>query len=41
MPRLMPLLAAEHKPALIVLGMGMPRQEEVAAGLRSVLDYPA
>lgn len=33
-------LAAEHKPALIVLGMGMPRQEEVAAGLRAVLDYP-
>lgn len=33
-------LAAEHQPALIVLGMGMPRQEEVAAGLRTVLDYP-
>jgi N-acetylglucosaminyldiphosphoundecaprenol N-acetyl-beta-D-mannosaminyltransferase len=33
-------LAAEHKPALIVLGMGMPRQEEVAAGLRAVLGYP-
>ncbi|MCZ8257664.1 MAG: WecB/TagA/CpsF family glycosyltransferase [Polaromonas sp.] len=33
-------LAAGHKPALIVLGMGMPRQEEVAAGLRAVLDYP-
>jgi N-acetylglucosaminyldiphosphoundecaprenol N-acetyl-beta-D-mannosaminyltransferase len=33
-------LAVEHKPALIVLGMGMPRQEEVAAGLRAVLDYP-
>jgi N-acetylglucosaminyldiphosphoundecaprenol N-acetyl-beta-D-mannosaminyltransferase len=33
-------LAAEHTPALIVLGMGMPRQEEVAAGLRAVLDYP-
>ncbi len=32
--------AAEHKPALIVLGMGMPRQEEVAAGLRAVLGYP-
>jgi exopolysaccharide biosynthesis WecB/TagA/CpsF family protein len=34
------LLAAEHRPALIVLGMGMPRQEEVAAGLRDVLDHP-
>ena len=33
-------LAAEHKPALIVLGMGMPRQEEVAAGLRAVLGHP-
>jgi N-acetylglucosaminyldiphosphoundecaprenol N-acetyl-beta-D-mannosaminyltransferase len=34
------LLAMAHRPALIVLGMGMPRQEEVAAGLRGVLDYP-
>lgn len=33
-------LAAEHRPALIVLGMGMPRQEEVAAQLRGVLGYP-
>lgn len=34
------LLAATHRPALIVLGMGMPRQEEVAAQLRQVLDFP-
>jgi N-acetylglucosaminyldiphosphoundecaprenol N-acetyl-beta-D-mannosaminyltransferase len=33
-------LAAEHRPALVVLGMGMPRQEAVAAQLRGVLDYP-
>ena len=33
-------LAVEHRPALIVLGMGMPRQEEVAAVLRAALDYP-
>lgn len=33
-------LAAEHKPALIVLGMGMPRQEEVATVLRAALGYP-
>jgi N-acetylglucosaminyldiphosphoundecaprenol N-acetyl-beta-D-mannosaminyltransferase len=33
-------LAATHRPALIVLGMGMPRQEEVAAALRSVLTFP-
>jgi N-acetylglucosaminyldiphosphoundecaprenol N-acetyl-beta-D-mannosaminyltransferase len=33
-------LAAEHKPALIVLGMGMPRQEEVATALRAALGYP-
>jgi exopolysaccharide biosynthesis WecB/TagA/CpsF family protein len=33
-------LAAEHQPALIVLGMGMPRQEEVAAQLREVLSHP-
>jgi len=32
--------AVEERPALIVLGMGMPRQEEVAAILRSALDYP-
>lgn len=34
------LLAAESCPALIVLGMGMPRQEEVAIALRSTLSYP-
>lgn len=34
------MLAAEHRPALIVLGMGMPRQEEVAAQLRAVLGFP-
>jgi N-acetylglucosaminyldiphosphoundecaprenol N-acetyl-beta-D-mannosaminyltransferase len=33
-------LAAEHRPALIVLGMGMPRQEEVAMVLRAALGYP-
>jgi len=33
-------LAAEHRPALIVLGMGMPRQEEVAGVLRAALGYP-
>jgi N-acetylglucosaminyldiphosphoundecaprenol N-acetyl-beta-D-mannosaminyltransferase len=33
-------LAAEHRPALIVLGMGMPRQEEVAVVLRAALGYP-
>ncbi|MDQ3061025.1 MAG: WecB/TagA/CpsF family glycosyltransferase [Pseudomonadota bacterium] len=33
-------LAKEHRPALIVLGMGMPRQEEVATALRSALDHP-
>lgn len=33
-------LAAKHKPALIVLGMGMPRQEEVAVALRSALPFP-
>jgi len=34
------LLATAHRPALIVLGMGMPRQEEIAAQLRAVLDFP-
>lgn len=34
------LLAVQHQPALIVLGMGMPRQEEVAARLRALLDFP-
>lgn len=33
-------LAARHKPTLIVLGMGMPKQEEVAVLLRSALGYP-
>lgn len=33
-------LAAKHQPALIVLGMGMPRQEQVAAALRSQLSFP-
>ena len=33
-------LAVERHPALIVLGMGMPRQEAVALALRSSLDFP-
>jgi len=33
-------LAATHKPSLIVLGMGMPRQEEVARMLRAAVGYP-
>ncbi|AMO24141.1 WecB/TagA/CpsF family glycosyltransferase [Ramlibacter solisilvae] len=33
-------LAASHRPSLIVLGMGMPRQEEVAHMLRAALGYP-
>ena len=33
-------LAAAHRPSLIVLGMGMPRQEEVAKALRAALDFP-
>ena len=33
-------LAAKHKPELIVLGMGMPRQEEVAGMLRAAVGYP-
>jgi N-acetylglucosaminyldiphosphoundecaprenol N-acetyl-beta-D-mannosaminyltransferase len=33
-------LAATHKPDLIVLGMGMPRQEEVACVLRAAVGYP-
>ena len=33
-------LAAEHRPSLIVLGMGMPRQEEVARALRGSLAFP-
>lgn len=33
-------LAAKHKPELIVLGMGMPKQEEVACTLRAAVGYP-
>jgi N-acetylglucosaminyldiphosphoundecaprenol N-acetyl-beta-D-mannosaminyltransferase len=33
-------LAAARRPALIVLGMGMPRQEEVAMVLRAALGFP-
>jgi N-acetylglucosaminyldiphosphoundecaprenol N-acetyl-beta-D-mannosaminyltransferase len=33
-------LAAQHRPPLIVLGMGMPRQEKVAMVLRAALGYP-
>lgn len=33
-------LATAQRPALIVLGMGMPRQEEVATSLRSALTFP-
>jgi exopolysaccharide biosynthesis WecB/TagA/CpsF family protein len=33
-------LAAAHRPELIVLGMGMPKQEEVANMLRAAVGYP-
>ncbi|HSV46890.1 MAG TPA: WecB/TagA/CpsF family glycosyltransferase [Ramlibacter sp.] len=33
-------LAAAHKPSLVVLGMGMPRQETVALMLRAAVGYP-
>ena len=33
-------LAAQHRPDLIVLGMGMPKQEEVACMLRAAVGYP-
>ena len=33
-------LASQHRPALIVLGMGMPRQEAVAVALRNALGSP-
>jgi len=33
-------ISTAHRPALIVLGMGMPRQEEVAAALRRSLTHP-
>lgn len=32
-------IAAQHKPRVIVLGMGMPRQEEVAVALRAALNF--
>ena len=33
-------LAISHRPELIVLGMGMPKQEAVAVALRSKLGFP-
>jgi N-acetylglucosaminyldiphosphoundecaprenol N-acetyl-beta-D-mannosaminyltransferase len=33
-------MAATYRPQLIVLGMGMPRQEEVARTLRAAVGYP-
>jgi len=33
-------LAAIHRPSLIVLGMGMPRQEQVAGVLRAAIGFP-
>ena len=33
-------IAARHRPRVIVLGMGMPRQEEVAMALRAALGSP-
>jgi exopolysaccharide biosynthesis WecB/TagA/CpsF family protein len=33
-------LAARHRPRLIVLGMGMPKQEQVAIALRAALGFP-
>jgi N-acetylglucosaminyldiphosphoundecaprenol N-acetyl-beta-D-mannosaminyltransferase len=33
-------LAAAHRPSVIVLGMGMPRQEEVAVALRAAIRFP-
>jgi exopolysaccharide biosynthesis WecB/TagA/CpsF family protein len=33
-------LAAAHRPAVIVLGIGMPMQEEVAVALRAAIGYP-
>ncbi|MDB5870407.1 MAG: glycosyl transferase, WecB/TagA/CpsF family [Polaromonas sp.] len=33
-------LANAHRPELIVLGMGMPRQEEMAVALRAALNFP-
>jgi N-acetylglucosaminyldiphosphoundecaprenol N-acetyl-beta-D-mannosaminyltransferase len=33
-------LAVAHRPVVIVLGMGMPRQEEVAEALRAAIGFP-
>jgi len=33
-------LAAQQRPRIIVLGMGMPKQEEVAVALRAALGFP-
>ena len=33
-------IAAQHRPRVIVLGMGMPKQEEVALALRAALGSP-
>ena len=33
-------LASVGRPSVIVLGMGMPRQEEIASALRQGLDFP-
>ncbi|RYY68493.1 MAG: glycosyltransferase [Comamonadaceae bacterium] len=33
-------LAAQQRPRLIVLGMGMPKQEQVAIALRAALGFP-
>jgi N-acetylglucosaminyldiphosphoundecaprenol N-acetyl-beta-D-mannosaminyltransferase len=33
-------LASQYRPELIVLGMGMPKQEEVACTLRAAVGYP-
>lgn len=33
-------LAAIHRPSLIVLGMGMPKQEQVASVLRAAIGFP-
>src|SRR3569623_13604 len=33
-------LAAQHRPDLIVRGMGMPKQDEVACMLRAAVGYP-
>jgi exopolysaccharide biosynthesis WecB/TagA/CpsF family protein len=33
-------LASVHRPGVIVLGMGMPKQEEVAVALRAAVGFP-